>query len=212
MLTKLKKQVQRALASQAVAAHKIGLTPNGISAAGFILSFLAAVAFALTSSSQLLWLLLAVGLMVASGYCDALDGVLARTYHQVTAFGGFFDSMLDRFADAFVLGGIIFSGVANGAEMNISHSFTLAVGLVALISSFSVSYSRARAEILGVKMESVGIAERAERIIILVAASIVGFFWLPAIIMGLLLIAILASITVIQRVIHTYRTLKAQKS
>src|SRR5512139_1495634 len=101
MLTKLKKQVQQMLASQAKAAHAIGLTPNIISIIGFALSFSAAVAYALAPNWSWL-LLLAVILLLSSGFCDALDGIVARTYNQTTAFGGFFDSLLDRYADAIV--------------------------------------------------------------------------------------------------------------
>ena len=204
MLTKLKKEVQQALTSQAQAAHKIGLTPNKVSVIGFVFSFLAAVAYALTTPAQPFFLLVAVALILASGFCDALDGIIARTYQQTTSFGGFLDSMLDRYSDALAFIGIIISG----ASIIINGTVTLIISLAALASSFMVSYSRARAEAAGIKMESVGIAERAERIIILMAASIVGFFWLPALAIGVLIIAVLATFTVLQRGLHVYRSLK----
>ncbi|MCW4018378.1 MAG: archaetidylinositol phosphate synthase [Candidatus Bathyarchaeota archaeon] len=197
MLTKLKQKIQQALSSEAMAAHKIGLTPNIVSVIGFVLSFLAAAAYALTAPEQRLWLLVGVLLLMASGFCDTLDGILARTYGQATPFGGFFDSLLDRFADFFVLSGVIISGLCN-----------LAVGLAALASSFMVSYSRARAEAAGVKMESVGLAERPERIIILAAASLAAIFWLPALNIGIIVIAALATFTVLQRGLHAYKELK----
>ena len=68
-----------------------------------------------------------------------------------------------------------------------------------------VSYTRARAEVIGVKMESVGIAERAERMLILAAVSIIGFFYLPALGYGVALIAVLSNVTVIQRALHVYK-------
>ncbi len=206
MLTKLKKQVQQALTAQAQAAHKIGLTPNKVSVIGFVLSFLVAVAYALVTPTQPFFLLVAVALILASGFCDALDGIIARTYQQNTAFGGFLDSMLDRYSDALAYIGIIISG----ASILVNSTVTLIITLAALTSSFMVSYSRARAEAAGIKMESVGIAERAERIIILMAASIAGFFWLPALAIGVLIIAVLATVTVLQRGLHVYRTLKNQ--
>ena len=79
--------------------------------------------------------------MLTSGLFDALDGAIARTYGEVTKFGGFFDSLLDRYADAVVLCGIMLGGLTE-----------LYWGLAALIGSLLVSYSRARAEAAGIKM------------------------------------------------------------
>ncbi len=204
MLTKLKLRVQQLLSSEAKFAHRIGLTPNIVTLLGFLLSVSAALAYALTSSQSPIWLIVAVILLLASGFCDTLDGVLARTYRQASQFGGFLDSLLDRYADVFVFAGIIISS----ASTIISPSFSIIAGLAAIASSFMVSYSRARAEAAGIKMESIGIAERAERMIILAAASIVAFFWLPALIIGVIAIAVLATITVLQRGLHVYQTLK----
>jgi archaetidylinositol phosphate synthase len=80
--------------------------------------------------------------------------------------------------------------------------------LAALTGSMMVSYTRARAEAAGIKMESVGLAERAERMLILAAVSIVGFFWLPALSYGIALLAVLSNLTVLQRTLHVYKTLK----
>jgi phosphatidylglycerophosphate synthase len=206
MLTRLKQRVQKLLSSEAKAAHKIGLTPNIVTAIGFLLAFLASVSYALTSQNQSWWLLVAVALLMASGFCDTLDGILARTYQQSSSFGGFLDSILDRYADAFVFAGIIISG----AGIIINSTFTLVAGLSAFASSFMVSYSRARAEAAGIKMESIGIAERPERILILAAASVVAFFWLPALNVGVVIIALLATVTVIQRGWHVYKFLSKQ--
>jgi archaetidylinositol phosphate synthase len=202
MLTKLKKQVQQMLSSQSKAAHDLGLTPNMISAIGFALSFLAATAYALALYQPwLLWLLLlAVALLLASGFCDTLDGIIARNYQQATAFGGFLDSLLDRYADAIVYSGVIIGGLCN-----------VYWGLAALFGSMLVSYSRARAEAAGIKMESVGLAERAERMLILAAASIAAFFWLPALNWGIILLAVLSNLTVLQRGLHVYKSLKKKE-
>jgi len=207
MLTKLKQKVQQALASEAAVAHRIGLTPNIVSAIGFVLSFMAGVCYALTSQEQTWWLLAAVIFLMLSGFCDTLDGILARTYKQASTFGGFLDSLLDRYADAFAFAGIIISG----AGIIINAQFILIAGLAALASSFMVSYSRARAEATGMKMESIGFAERPERILILAASSIAGIFWLPALNIGVVVIVVLATITVLQRAGHVYRTLKRKE-
>ena len=193
------------LTSQANAAHKIGLTPNRISIIGFILVLASSASYALTTPQTLWLLVLAVVFLLASGFCDTMDGIVARTFQQETVFGGFFDSVLDRYADAAVYAAIIVAGLVNPVWGPIWGS---AWGLAALTGSMMVSYTRARAEAAGIKMESVGLAERAERMLILAAVSIVGFFWLPALSYGIALLAVLSNLTVIQRTLHVYKTLK----
>jgi len=193
----MKKKVQEMLATEAKIAHKIGFTPNSISVVGFILAFASAVSFALTSLVQPWLLILAVVFLLASGFCDTLDGIVARTFGQTTVFGGFFDSVLDRYADAAVYAAIIIAGLCNQIW-----------GLAALAGSILVSYTRARAEAVGIKMESVGFAERAERMLILAAVSIIAFWWLPALNYGIILLAVISNLTVIQRALHVYKTLK----
>lgn len=204
LLTKLKKQVQQMLTSQASAAHKIGLTPNKVSIIGFIFAVGSAVAYAYVPNASWLFLL-ATFLLLASGFCDTLDGIIARTFQQTTVFGGFFDSVLDRYADVAVYAAIIIAGLSNTVWGPVWGSVW---GLAALGGSVMVSYTRARAEAAGIKMESVGLAERAERMLILAAVSIIAFFWLPALGYGIALLAILSNLTVIQRALHVYKTLK----
>ena len=192
------------LTSQATAAHKIGLTPNKVSIIGFILAVASAGAYALAPSD--IWLLLlATVLFLASGFCDTLDGIIARTFQQATVFGGFFDSVLDRYADAAIYAAIIIAGLSNSAW---GPTWGTVWGLAALAGSLLVSYTRARAEAVGIKMESVGLAERAERMLILATVSIIAFFWLPALGYGIFLLAILTNFTVIQRAYHVYKELK----
>jgi archaetidylinositol phosphate synthase len=200
MLTKLKEKVQQILTAEANAANKLGLTPNMISGLGIILALLAAVAYA-ASAWQInpLYLLVATVLLLLSGFCDVLDGVVARIHGKATVFGGFLDSLLDRYADAAVYAGIIVSGLCD-----------VIWGLAAIIGSLLVSYSRARAEAAGIKMESVGLAERAERILILAVASVIAFLWQPETVMNIAIIvlAILSNLTVIQRTLHVYKKAK----
>ena len=202
MLTKLKKKVQTMLTTEAKLARKIGLTPNKLSAIGIALAFLSALAYA-AWQTHTLYLLLATVLLLLSGFCDALDGILARLYHETTAFGGFLDSLLDRYADAAVYAGIIASGLCDALW-----------GLTALIGSLLVSYTRAKAEAAGIKMESIGLAERAERVIILAIASITAIFWQPKTAMnaGIILLATLSNLTVLQRGLHVYNKLKKREA
>jgi archaetidylinositol phosphate synthase len=202
MLTRLKDKVQATLSSEAKAAHRMGLTPNMISAIGIVLAFLSASAYAEWQNNPLC-LLLATVLLVLSGFCDVLDGAVARLFQETTVFGGFLDSLLDRYADSAVYAGLILGGLCD-----------FRWGLVALVGCLLVSYSRARAEAAGVKMESIGLAERAERIIVLATASITAFFLPPltTINTAIVLLAILSNLTVLQRSLHVYRKLRKEDS
>lgn len=199
MLTRLKQKVQAILVAEAKIVHKAGLTPNRISIVGVILAFLSAVVFAAWRYDKL-FLLIAPLLLLLSGFCDALDGVVARVYEQATTFGGFLDSLLDRYGDAAVYVGIIVGGLWEPAYWG------LYWGILAMIGSLLVSYGRARAEASGIKMESIGFAERAERMLILIAASLVALVIQPTIVMtfALIVLAVLTNLTVLQRSIYVY--------
>ena len=84
-------------------------------------------------------------------------------------------------------------------------------GFVALTGSIMVSYTRARAEAAGIKMESVGFAERAERMLILAATSIIAFCWFPALSYGITILALITNLTVIQRTLHVIQNIKEKK-
>jgi len=104
------------------------------------------------------------------------------------------DSLFDRYADALIFIGIILGGLCN--------SFW---GLIALTGSLLVSYTRARAEAEGIKMETKGLAERAERLIIVATATFLEIFWQGALSWAVVLLAILTNITVLQRVTYFYK-------
>jgi archaetidylinositol phosphate synthase len=176
--------------------HSIGLTPNHVSILGIIFAVLSALTYWQWKFNSF-FLILAPLLMLVSGFFDALDGAMARLYGETTKFGGFFDSLLDRYADAVILCGIILGGLTE-----------VYWGLAALLGSLLVSYSRARAEAAGVKMESVGLAERAERLILLALASFLAFIWVDALNWGILVLAILTNLTVVQRAIYFHRASK----
>jgi archaetidylinositol phosphate synthase len=197
MLTRLKAKIQQLLSGEARFAHKVGLTPNIVSGFGIVFALLSAVTYWKSSSNTLL-LVLAVIFLLLSGFCDALDGVLARLYGETTVFGGFLDSLLDRYSDAAILGGIVFGGFCD-----------MSWGFVAVIGTLLVSYARARAEAAGVKMESVGLAERPERIVVLVVASLITLAWFKeALKWSIILLAFLTNLTVLQRVTYFYKTSK----
>jgi archaetidylinositol phosphate synthase len=190
LLTKFKQRAQSQLTSVAESLHNLGLTPNHVSILGIVLAVLSAITYWQWKLDSFL-LILAPLLMLASGLLDALDGALARQYGEATKFGGFFDSLLDRYADSIILCGIILGELTE-----------VSWGLAALIGSLLVSYARSRAEAAGVKMESVGLFERAERMVLLALVSFISYVWLNALSWGVLLLAVLTNLTVIQRAVY----------
>ena len=173
-----------------------GVTPNTVTVVGLIFSLISAWCYYSWALSPVL-LPAAALLILLSGLFDAIDGIIARTKGKVTAFGGFLDSVSDRYADAMVLAGITLGGLCNPIA-----------GLIALIGSLMVSYTRSRAEAAGVGMAGVGLAERAERMLILAAVTFIAVFWIDAINYGVIVLAVLSHATVIQRVIYFKKNVK----
>jgi len=190
LLTRLKERFQLWISYEVKLVHSVGLTPNQVSGIGVISAIISALLYWNSMANPSL-LIAATIFLLTSGFCDAMDGALARIYGKTTVFGDFLDSILDRYVDTIVLGGIVLG--------ELCHPFW---GLAALIGSLLVSYVRARAEATGVKMETVGIAERAERLIITAVASLLSIIWLKALEWGIILIAVLTNLTVLQRVIY----------
>ena len=199
MLTKLKKTFQLWISTEAKLAHKIGLTPNHVSALGIVFAVFSAIIYWRWRSLQLS-LITAPIFLLTSGFCDVLDGAIARIHGETTTFGKFLDSMLDRYADAIILCGVIFGGLCDPFW-----------GFIALIGSLMVSYARARAEALGVEMEAFGVAERAERLIILATASFFNIVWSEALYWAVIVLAVLTSLTVLQRAVYFLRASKSRE-
>jgi archaetidylinositol phosphate synthase len=194
--SKLKKRFEGLVAAGIKPFADAGVTPNMVTILGLLVSLASAWCYYSWGSSPLL--LPAAGtLVLVSGLFDAVDGVIARTTGKVTTFGGFFDSVSDRYADAFVLAGVTLGGLCNPIA-----------GFAALIGSLMVSYTRSRAEAAGVAMGGVGLAERAERIVILAAVTFLAVWWVEALNYGVILLAVLSHLTVIQRAQHFRKNLK----
>ena len=137
-------------------------------------------------------------LILFSGVFDVLDGGVARAKGSITPFGGVLDSVCDRYSDGVMFLGIM-AGAING-KLNVLPVLGIDGWLwsgYALIGSFLVSYTRARAESAGCSKLSVGFAERTERMLILAFGALSGLLgW------ALVLIAVLSHITFIQRVLR----------
>jgi CDP-diacylglycerol---glycerol-3-phosphate 3-phosphatidyltransferase len=170
------------------------LTPNAISLTGFALCVVAAVLI-----YKEWWLAGGIAFIVGS-VCDTLDGRYSRMSGKGSPFGAFLDSTLDRIEEGIVLAavGVHFSRAGDD----------LAAGAVvlAVLASLMVSYTRARAEALGVECK-VGIADRAVRVVILSAGLVFAEFWENAIAWAVYLLAAMAVITVLQRIFHVRKEL-----
>ena len=135
--------------------------------------------------------------LMIGGFFDILDGAVARENGRVTVFGGVLDSVSDRYADAVVFTGIMWGGYT-AILPYIENDWI--VGAVALTGSLLVSYSRARAEAAGTGKLAIGVAERAERMILVILGAFTGLLnW------AVLIVAVISHLTVLQRMIATYR-------
>lgn len=177
--------------------------PNTITTLGAAIVLGSAVAFGL-SEIRLGGLLLLV-----SGLFDILDGQVARVGASGSTFGAFYDSTLDRVGEAALFGGIALHFMRNGLPPA-QATLGVMLAITALAASLLVSYTRARAEGLGLECK-VGIAARAERFLLLGAPTLVLgnawggrlLFWIVAV------LALVTAITVIQRIIYVARTANA---
>jgi len=168
------------------------LRPNHLTVLGLGVSVLAALSFARGRS---LW---GAVLLILAGLFDFFDGSLARLSGQVTPFGAFLDSVIDRYSDLVVLAGILvlFAGSRRPTEV--------VLALLALIGTVMVSYTKARAQAIGVACE-IGLMERPERLIVLIAGGLFDLMT-PA----LWILAVLVNVTAIQRILYTRRVARQQ--
>ena len=194
--SKLKKRFEGWIAGKVSPLASIGVTPNALSVLGLAASFVSAWCYVSWRANAYM-LPLAGAFILVSGFIDAIDGVLARATGKASAFGGFLDSVFDRYSDAVVLSAIVYAGLCHAAW-----------GLAAIVGSLMVSYARARAEAAGVNMAAVGLAERAERMIFLALVSFTSYYNTDILGWGVVILAALAQLTVLQRAAHFYRESK----
>lgn len=187
---KLKERFNHSIEREAELLVRAGFTPHAITAMGFVLSLFSSGLYMVTWNRQLTVPVAGIVLLL-SGFFDALDGAVARLSGKATTFGGFLDSVVDRYSDAVVLIAIVLGGLCETIW-----------GLLALVGSLLVSYARARAEAADVKMMSKGLAERPERMILIALMSLASYVWLPILGWGIILLALVSHFTVLQRVYY----------
>lgn len=168
------------------------LTPTSLTVAGVLTCIAGGVLVWFEYRSEILFFWLGAAVFVLGSVMDILDGALARAGGKTTPFGAFIDSTTDRIGEAFILGAIGLVLMREGNEVALAFVFAAVAG------SFLVSYTRARAEALGLKGD-VGLGSRAERVVVitggLVFAPWGGLQW------AIYLLAATAWVTVLQRVL-----------
>ncbi len=173
------------------------ISPNVLTFLGLVINVIAAVLFGYASGEEHWRMFVYAGLVIiGAGVFDMVDGRVARATNQVTVFGAFFDSVVDRYSDvALFFGLLVYYARA---------SRFFYVGLVAfvMVSSVMVSYTRARAESL-IGSCKVGFMERPERIVLIIIGALFERFNSMAPVLWVL--AVLSTITVIHRITYTYQ-------
>jgi archaetidylinositol phosphate synthase len=198
LLNKLRDSLQPTMQKLGSGFASTGLSANFWTGVGLALAFVAAGAYASTLFGIPGWIAAIAGgvLLLVSGFFDMVDGAVARVTKQESKKGAFLDSAFDKIAEVSIFGGIAVGGLANPVW-----------SMVALGLSLLVSYTRARAESLGVQLKGVGIGERAERMLILALIGMIPFTgevsfggqmnW------AIIIVSIVAGITLIQRIAAT---------
>ena len=174
------------------------VTPNALTTSGVTLCAVASVLVYFEYRNEILFFWLGALVFVIGSVLDILDGALARQSGKGTPFGAFLDSTTDRVSEGFMLGAIALVFMRDGNEVALAFTFAAVVG------SFLVSYTRARAEALGLKGD-VGIGSRAERVVVITTGLVLAPWGvLP---WAIALLAATAWITVGQRVLSVRRQL-----
>ncbi len=167
--------------------NRLGITPNTLTISGLLGNLIGAYFLAIGSFMVGGFILLAMGAI------DALDGTMARLRGEPSDFGAFVDSVTDRYSEFVIYAGLLFYAVN---ELNLTLAMLV---FAATAGSILVSYIRARAQSLGYEAKG-GMLTRFERFIILIPSLIFGYPWI-----GVSIIAILANITALQRIISVRR-------
>jgi CDP-diacylglycerol--glycerol-3-phosphate 3-phosphatidyltransferase len=189
----------RSLAGRSVTSlARTRVTPNVLTTSGVTLCLAAALLVPFEGHGKLVFYWLAAGIFVVGSVLDILDGALARVGGKSTPFGAFIDSTTDRVGEGAMLAAIALVFSRHGQH------WAVVVAVAAVVGSFLVSYTRARAEALGLKGD-VGLGSRAERVVVITAGLVFapwgGLPW------AITFLAATAWLTVVQRILHVRKQL-----
>lgn len=159
-----------------------GISPNVWTAVGLVFAFVSSLVYGISLEFSLI---LGGILLLISGFFDIVDGQVARYTNRISKSGGFLDSIFDKIAEVAIFFGILLGGYAD------PYLVILAISL-----SLLVSYTRAKADTLGIKLQGIGIGERAERLLVIAIVGMIGFMEYAVII-----VIIIAAITLVQRIV-----------
>ncbi len=168
-----------------------GLSPNFWTSVGLAFAFLSATSYGLNPQIQYAAIIGGV-LLLISGFFDIVDGQVARVTKKTSKKGGFLDSVFDKIAEVAIFLGLLVGGFAEPYLV-----------FLAITLSLLVSYTRSRAESLGVKLQGIGIGERAERLLVIAIIGMIGL--MPY---AVIIVVIIAAITFIQRIIVTAKNIQ----
>jgi len=193
----------RTLATRSVGSlARTRITPNALTTSGVLLCLAASIIVLFEGSNAILFYWVGAAVFVAGSVLDILDGALARAGGKTTPFGAFLDSTTDRVSEGFMLTAIAYILARQ------HHPIFVAVVMAAVAGSILVSYTRARAEAIGLRGD-VGIGSRAERVVVITAGLVLAPW--GALGWAIALLACTAWITVVQRVLHVRKQLMEAK-
>jgi len=168
-----------------------GLSPNFWTGIGLVLAFASAIVYGLNIQIEYAFIFGGI-LLLISGFFDIVDGQVARVTKKTSKKGAFFDSVFDKIAEVAIFLGILIGGFAEPYLV-----------FLAITLSLLVSFTRSRAESFGIKLQGIGIGERAERLLVI---AIIGM--IPGLMQyAVIIVIIIAGITFIQRIIVTAKNL-----
>ena len=189
MFGRLREKYQQIIAPAGRMLSKIGISPNMMTLLSLLVGALACYAYAVKRPIE------GALLIIFMGVLDMFDGAIARAANRVTRFGATFDHVIDRYAEFLIVLGMILGGYVEWLW-----------GFFTLFSMLMASFTRAKAESVGgLKSCTVGIAERQEKLLIMIGASFLISFYSQILNYAVILVGILSSITVVQRLAYTWK-------
>ncbi len=190
MLNNFREGLEPTLQNIGKAFASTGLSANFWTSVGLGFAFASAIIYAIHLEYSFV-----IGgiLLLISGFFDIVDGQVARISGKTSKKGAFLDSVFDKIAEVAVFLGILLGGYSEGYLV-----------LLAITLSLLVSYTRARAESLGVQLQGIGIGERAERLLVIAIIGMAGFLNY-----AIIIVVMIAGITLIQRIVATAHSIKS---